>query len=200
MTRLAASALIYQQRRATARNDGVKRPDFMELALAEAEAAADRGEVPVGAVLALDDRIVASAGTYPRILNDPTAHAELVIRAAASQVFTERPDGADLYVTWSPAPCAAAISRTHQAAVFLGDGRQGRRRDERRAVLRRPHLSSCSRNLFRALETRSGRSAARLLPAETRHITSRRIGIRTGSISSHQLCSCEPRASCAAPS
>jgi tRNA(adenine34) deaminase len=89
----------------------------MQIALAEAEAAAARGEVPVGAVIVgSDGRIIAKAGNRTRELSDPTAHAEmLVIRDACRQFSTERltaPAGNfDLYVTLEPCPmCAAAIS------------------------------------------------------------------------------------------
>ena len=86
----------------------------MEQALAEAEAAAARGEVPVGAVLVdpAGRQILARAGNRTRELNDPTAHAEmLVIRAGAGSLGAERLGGCDLYVTLEPcALCAAAIS------------------------------------------------------------------------------------------
>jgi tRNA(adenine34) deaminase len=89
----------------------------MKLALAEAAAAAARGEVPVGAVIVgADGRVIARAGNRTRELSDPTAHAEmLVIRDACRQFGTERLTGPagtfDLYVTLEPCPmCAAAIS------------------------------------------------------------------------------------------
>jgi tRNA(adenine34) deaminase len=90
----------------------VKRPDFMAEAMAEARAAADRGEVPVGAVLVVANRIVARAGNRTRELSDPTAHAEiLAIREACRAAGSERIADADLYVTLEPcAMCAAAIS------------------------------------------------------------------------------------------
>lgn len=85
---------------------------YMDAAFAEAEAAAARGEVPVGAVLVLDGTIVARAGNRTREFSDPTAHAEmLAIRAACAERGSERIGGADLYVTLEPcAMCAAAIS------------------------------------------------------------------------------------------
>lgn len=90
----------------------MKRPDFMAMALGEAEAAAARGEVPIGAVLVRGETVLARAGNRTRELNDPTAHAEmLVIREAASSLSEERLNEADLYVTLEPCTmCAAAIS------------------------------------------------------------------------------------------
>ena len=95
----------------------------METALAEARAAAERGEVPVGAVMAdPQGRIVARAGNRTRELNDPTAHAEiLVIRAACATARSERLPGYSLYVTLEPCPmCAAAISTARIARLYYG--------------------------------------------------------------------------------
>ena len=92
----------------------------MARALAEAEAAALRGEVPVGAVVvAPDGRIVAQAGNRTRELSDPTAHAEiLAIRAACAAAGSERLPGHVLYVTLEPCPmCAAAISASRIARL-----------------------------------------------------------------------------------
>lgn len=91
----------------------LKLPEAMLLAFNEAEAAAARGEVPVGA--AVVDRkgaVLASAGNRTLELKDPTAHAEmLAIRAAAQRMESERLTDCDLYVTLEPcAMCAAAIS------------------------------------------------------------------------------------------
>lgn len=98
------------------------RPDFMAAALAEAEAAAGRGEVPIGAVVALGESIVASAGNRTRELSDPTAHAEmLAIRAAAAALSAERLGSADLYVTLEPCTmCAAAISFARIRRLYFG--------------------------------------------------------------------------------
>jgi tRNA(adenine34) deaminase len=85
----------------------------MDMALAEAVAAGQRGEVPVGAVLVLGDgRVVARQGNRMRELRDPTAHAEmLAIRAGAAAMGGERLNDCDLYVTLEPcAMCAAALS------------------------------------------------------------------------------------------
>lgn len=87
---------------------------WMDVALTEAEAAAARGEVPVGAVLVGPTRgeMLASAGNTIIEAKDPTAHAEmLVIRSAAQRLGNERLVGATLYVTLEPcAMCAGAIS------------------------------------------------------------------------------------------
>ena len=95
---------------------------FMAQALAEAQAAGARGEVPVGAVVVLGDQIVARAGNRTRELSDPTAHAEvLAIRAACAAMGSERLPGHDLYVTLEPCPmCAAAISNARVARLYYG--------------------------------------------------------------------------------
>jgi len=97
----------------------------MELALAEARAAAARGEVPVGAVLVgTNGDIVARAGNRTRELNDPSAHAEmLVIREACRVLGSERLNDHDLYVTLEPcAMCAAAISFARIRRLYFGAG------------------------------------------------------------------------------
>ena len=96
---------------------------YMHIALEEAHAAADRDEVPVGAVLVGPDRrILARDGNRTRELSDPTAHAEmLVIRAGATRLGAERLTGCDLYVTLEPcAMCAAAISTARIARLYYG--------------------------------------------------------------------------------
>ena len=99
-----------------------RRSDFMGEALKEARAAADRGEVPVGAVLVLDGSIVARAGNRTRELNDPTAHAEmLAIRDACSTLSRERLCEADLYVTLEPCTmCAGAVSFARLRRLYYG--------------------------------------------------------------------------------
>ncbi len=95
---------------------------FMALALEEAEAAFARGEVPVGALVAHDGVVVARAGNRTQELNDPTAHAEmLVIRAAAAKLETPQLSGCDLYVTLEPcAMCATAISFARIRRLYFG--------------------------------------------------------------------------------
>ncbi|HCL64274.1 MAG TPA: tRNA-specific adenosine deaminase [Rhizobium sp.] len=95
---------------------------FMDLALDEAEAAGRRGEVPIGAVVVLDGKVVAQAGNRTRELNDVTAHAEIAaIRMAAERLGGERLSGADLYVTLEPCTmCAAAISFARIRRLYYG--------------------------------------------------------------------------------
>src|SRR5919112_5598006 len=94
--------------------------DPMARALQEAQAAADRGEVPVGAVVVRDGAILAAAGNSPRAAHDPTAHAEmLAIRAACEALADERLSGCDLYVTLEPCTmCAGAISFARIRRVY----------------------------------------------------------------------------------
>jgi len=95
----------------------------MALALAEARAAAARGEVPVGAVVVSPTgEVLAVAGNRTLELRDPTAHAEtLAIRGACAAVGSERLIGCDLYVTLEPCPmCAAAISFARLRRLYYG--------------------------------------------------------------------------------
>ena len=97
----------------------------MECALAEAHAAAMRGEVPVGAVIVNGHgEIVSRAGNRTRELNDPSAHAEmLVIREACEAASSERLAGYSLYVTLEPcAMCAGVISFARIAKLYFGAG------------------------------------------------------------------------------
>jgi tRNA(Arg) A34 adenosine deaminase TadA len=100
----------------------VRQTGYMEIALEEAKAAADRGEVPVGAVLVHGGRIIARAGNRTRELADPTAHAEmLAIREACRALAAERLAEADLFVTLEPcAMCAGAISFARIRRLYFG--------------------------------------------------------------------------------
>jgi len=96
--------------------------DLMTVALAEAEAAAGRGEVPVGAVLvAADGTVLARDGNRIVERRDPTAHAEiLVLRRAAEVLGNERLTGTSLFVTLEPcAMCAGAMSLARVACVVF---------------------------------------------------------------------------------
>ena len=95
----------------------------MRAALQEARDAAQRGEVPVGAVVVgPDGQIVARAGNRTLELSDPTAHAEiLALRAACAAAGSSRLAGHDLYVTLEPCPmCASAISQARIARLYYG--------------------------------------------------------------------------------
>ena len=95
----------------------------MAAALAQARAAAARGEVPVGAVISTaDGRLLAAAGNRTLELHDPTAHAEiLVLRAACAAMGSARLPGATLHVTLEPCPmCASAIAQARIAILVYG--------------------------------------------------------------------------------
>ena len=95
---------------------------FMGLALDEARAALAAGEVPVGAVVVLDGRVIGRGHNQPLGLKDPTAHAEvLALRAAAQVMGNYRLDGADLYATVEPcAMCCGAAVLARVARVVYG--------------------------------------------------------------------------------
>ena len=97
-------------------------PAPMRAALDAAADAAAAGEVPVGAVVMLDGKIIATAANAPRALNDPTAHAEiLAIRAAAQALGRDRLEDCDLWVTLEPcAMCAGAIAHARIARLYYG--------------------------------------------------------------------------------
>ena len=94
----------------------------MAVALEQAQAAATRGEVPIGAVITANGAIVAAAGNRTRELADPTAHAEmLAIREACRATGSERLIDHDLYVTLEPcAMCAGAISFARLRRLYFG--------------------------------------------------------------------------------
>ncbi|MEL7682349.1 nucleoside deaminase [Citromicrobium bathyomarinum] len=97
-------------------------PDPMQAALAQAQLAAEAGEVPVGAVVMRDGEVIAQAHNAPRTLADPTAHAEvLALRAAAKALGQERLEGCDLWVTLEPcAMCAGAIAHARIGRLYYG--------------------------------------------------------------------------------
>ena len=95
---------------------------FLQTAFEEAEAAGKRGEVPVGAVLVKDGRILARAGNRVEELKDPSAHAEILVLREAGKILCEpRLIGCDLYVTLEPCPmCATAISFARVRRLYFG--------------------------------------------------------------------------------
>jgi tRNA(adenine34) deaminase len=94
----------------------------MRLALREAEQAMGEDEVPVGAVIVHEDRVIASAHNQREALRDPTAHAEMIaITQAAEALGSWRLDGSTLYVTLEPCPmCAGAILQARIPTVVYG--------------------------------------------------------------------------------
>jgi tRNA(adenine34) deaminase len=95
---------------------------YMQMALAQADEARAAGEVPVGAVIVHDNRLVASAHNQREQLRDPTAHAEMIaITQAAESLHSWRLDGCRLYVTLEPCPmCAGAILQARIPHVIYG--------------------------------------------------------------------------------
>jgi tRNA(adenine34) deaminase len=95
---------------------------FMELALAEAQASAEAGEVPIGAVMIREGVVLARSGNRTIRNNDPTAHAEIVVIREASQALGNyRLAGTTLYVTIEPcAMCAGAIIQARIPRVVYG--------------------------------------------------------------------------------
>lgn len=102
---------------------------YMRLALAQARLAAKRGEVPVGAVIVKDDRVITKGRNEIVARRDPTAHAEiLAIRAAAKKLRRERLPGCVLYCTLEPCPmCAGAmvLARIDRLVYGARDPRAG---------------------------------------------------------------------------
>lgn len=95
---------------------------FMDAAFEEAEKAGQRDEVPIGAIVVLDNRIIGRGGNRTREWKDVTAHAEIVaLRMACEEVSEERLVGADLYVTLEPCTmCAGAISFARIRRLYYG--------------------------------------------------------------------------------
>ena len=95
---------------------------FMDLALEEADRAATAGEVPVGAVVVLDGRVIARGHNAPIAQRDPTAHAEIVaLRAAARELGNYRLPGVTLYCTVEPcAMCCGAVVHARIARLVYG--------------------------------------------------------------------------------
>jgi tRNA(adenine34) deaminase len=96
--------------------------DFMQAALEEARAAAEAGEVPIGAVIVHNEKIVARAGNRTIRDTDPTAHAEIIVlRAAASLLGNYRLAGTTLYATLEPCSmCAGAMIQARVPTLVYG--------------------------------------------------------------------------------
>lgn len=100
----------------------MKNEDWMRLALKQAEAALEKDEVPIGAVIVKDGEILALACNEKETDNDPTAHAEiLAIKRAAKKTGSWRLTDATLYVTLEPCPmCAGAIIQARIKRLVFG--------------------------------------------------------------------------------
>jgi len=96
--------------------------DFMQIALELAQQAADAGEVPVGAIVVKDGKIIGRGSNAPITTSDPTAHAEIrAMRDAAASLGNYRLVGCTLYVTLEPcAMCTGAIQHARIAKVIYG--------------------------------------------------------------------------------
>ena len=101
----------------------------MRLALDQARGALSNGDVPIGAVVVVDDSVIAAAGNEREARSDPTAHAEiLALRAAADARSSRYLDGASIYVTLEPCPmCAGALvlARVRRLVYGCPDPRAG---------------------------------------------------------------------------
>jgi tRNA(adenine34) deaminase len=95
---------------------------YVDLALVEARRAADAGEVPIGAVVVLDGRVIARAHNAPITLRDPTAHAEvLALRAAARETGNYRLERTIVYTTVEPClMCCGALVHARVARLVYG--------------------------------------------------------------------------------
>jgi len=96
--------------------------ELMELALAEARAAIEHGDVPVGAVVVVDGEVIARRHNERELTNDPTAHAELLaVRDAAAAIESWRLSDATVVVTLEPCPmCAGALQQARIGRVVFG--------------------------------------------------------------------------------
>lgn len=103
-------------------DSGASDEDFMRLALAEATAALEHDDVPIGAVVVKEGDVVAAARNERELRRDPTAHAEvLALRAAAAALGTWRLGGTTVYVTLEPCPmCAGALVLARVARLVYG--------------------------------------------------------------------------------
>lgn len=103
-------------------NEPLLHEDYMRLAMREADAALAEDEVPVGAIVVHEGRVIAAAHNQREQLNDPTAHAEMIaITQAAGALASWRLEGCTLYVTLEPCPmCAGAIVQARIPVVVYG--------------------------------------------------------------------------------
>jgi tRNA(adenine34) deaminase len=143
---------------------------LMEIALAEARAAQAEGEVPVGAVVAVDGNIIARGHNRPIALCDPTAHAEmLAMRAAGTALNTYRLVGATVYVTLEPCTmCVGAMVNARVARLMFGA------RDPKAGAAGSVYDVGRDGRLYHRIEIYSGLEEARCAELLTRFFTERR--------------------------
>lgn len=153
--------------------------EFMERALAEAAAAAAEGEVPVGAVVVAEGKVIAAAHNRPVATHDPTAHAEiLALRAAAAQRRNYRLSGCDLYVTLEPcAMCVGAVvhARLRRLVYAAADPKAGAV-SSRLPLLESPHWNH-------RLQVRAGVLAEEAAALLQRFFALRREAEKSGKVS-----------------
>lgn len=101
---------------------------YMQEAFKQAQLAYDQGEIPVGAVIVTNNRIIAKAHNQVEMLNDPTAHAEiLAITAAAEFLGSKYLEDCTMYVTLEPCiMCAGALKWSHIDSIYYGTADQKR--------------------------------------------------------------------------
>jgi tRNA(adenine34) deaminase len=144
---------------------------FMELALAEAEQALREDEVPIGAVVVHQGRVIASAHNQRETLRDPTAHAEMIaITQAADALGSWRLEDCALYVTLEPCPmCAGAILQARIATVVYGAGDpKAGAVDTLYQLLRDPRLNHRVETVSGVLANRCGEILSRFFQQQRR--------------------------------
>lgn len=96
--------------------------DFMEVAKYEANLAAEKGEIPVGAVIIKNGIIIGRGHNLKETLKDSTAHAEIIaIKQASNYIGDWRLNGCEMYVTLEPCPmCASAIVQSRISKIYIG--------------------------------------------------------------------------------
>lgn len=96
--------------------------DFMKIAKEEARKAKEKGEIPIGAVIVKEGKIISKAHNVKELMKDVTAHAEILAIREASKVLGDwRLNGCEMYVTLEPCPmCASAISQSRISKVYIG--------------------------------------------------------------------------------
>lgn len=95
---------------------------YMKLALKEAKKAYDKKEIPVGAVIVKDDKVIAKAHNLKELKNDTTKHAEIIaIQKASKKLNSWRLENCEMYVTLEPCPmCAGALIQARIKKVYIG--------------------------------------------------------------------------------